>query len=80
MMRNRLFPGFLQLFHLVVQKEVDQYSINVCFRVVSLDLSPDELNTPDAAGYESVRIDELVNVGDGTKLTSQLHLPRTPIC
>lgn len=39
------------LLHRIIQKEIYQNSVDCGFRVVSLDLPPDQFNTPDATTF-----------------------------
>ena len=48
-MRNALNTLRLHIFHCVVEKEVYEDGINLCFWILADDLAPQKLNTPDAA-------------------------------
>lgn len=52
-MRNCFLPSILYLFHLVVKKEINKYSVDVCIGVVSFDFALYQLDAPYAAGYNS---------------------------
>lgn len=47
-MRYLLLAGFFELFHGVVEEEIDQNSIDLSFRVALGDLPSDLLDTPYA--------------------------------
>lgn len=41
----------LELFHAVVKEKVDKDGVDICVRVLPSDLTPNELNDPDAAPW-----------------------------
>jgi hypothetical protein len=49
MMGYLVLPCTFSLFHGVIQKEIYENGIDLCARVIFGNLSPDELNAPDAA-------------------------------
>lgn len=52
MMRNQGSITFsLSVLHAVVQKEINQDSVDFWVRVLLLDFAAQELNAPDAASY-----------------------------
>ena len=52
MMRDRLQPAYLPLFHRIVEEEVDENSIDVSVRMLLHNLVSDQLDTPYAASAE----------------------------
>lgn len=53
MMGYLILPSPFPLLHRVIQKEIDQNSINLHFRVIPQNLSPDQLHAPDTTTYTS---------------------------
>lgn len=84
MMRDGFLSFGFHLLHKVVQEEVDQDGVDLDLGVVPFDLSPDQFDTPDAAGC--IRVVLLARQGavtwarnkDQKRLTSQLQLPLAP--
>ena len=52
MVGNAVTAFGLQFFHGIVEKKVDQDSIEVRLRVLTLDLPPKKLDAPDAASSQ----------------------------
>lgn len=52
MVGNALLAFRLQFLHGIVEEEVDQDSIEVRLRVLTLDLPPQDLDAPDAASTQ----------------------------
>lgn len=48
-MRQNLFPLFLELFHRIIQIKVNQDGVDVRLRMLSFDVPSDQLDRPDAA-------------------------------
>jgi hypothetical protein len=51
MVWETVLPIFLQLFHGIIQKEINQNGIELGLWVCLLNLPLDQFHTPDAAGY-----------------------------
>lgn len=66
-------PIGLSFLHCIVQEEVNEDGVDVCFRVPAEDLPFDELNAPDTTTYF---LSAAVLVGRMEGLTSKLQLPR----
>lgn len=73
MMRHRLLPSSLKLFHLVVEEEVNQDGVDMCFRMLSPDLSLYQFYTPYTTSYAGLATHSLSL--QTSSLTTQLHLP-----
>lgn len=53
MMRDGFLSFGFHLLHKVIQKEIDQDGVDLDLWMVPFDLSPNQFNTPDAAGCDS---------------------------
>lgn len=58
MMVDRLLALGLKFLHQIVQKKVDQYSVDLDLGMVPFDLSPDEFHAPYTAGFTVCQLNQ----------------------